>query len=69
MTDAERIEFMATHSLAVSANDFGEWQVFELAPKYYGDGIVTRNAFFLTPRDAIDWAMSHYIGVKDEEKL
>lgn len=61
-TDTERLDFMAKHCLSVSKNDNGEWQVFEFAPKFYTDGIVTRNAFLSTARDAIDYAMEYYLG-------
>lgn len=50
MTDAERLDFMAKHGLCVSANDNGEWQVFEFVPRYYSDGIVTRNSFLASAR-------------------
>lgn len=61
-TDTDRLDFMAQHGLCVSANDAGEWQVFEFTPKFYDDGIVTRNAFLASARDAIDYAVMHYLG-------
>ncbi|MGF6963044.1 hypothetical protein OKW43_000049 [Paraburkholderia sp. WC7.3g] len=62
MTDTERLDFMAKHCLSVSENDNGEWQVFEFTPRFYGDGIVTRNSFHASARDAIDYAIVYYLG-------
>lgn len=56
-TDTERLDFIEKWNLAVSANCFGEWQVFENVSTRYRDGCVTRNCFSTTARDAIDTAM------------
>jgi hypothetical protein len=58
--DTERLDFMAKHCLCVAENDNDEWQVFEYAPEPGNDGIVTRNTFFASVREAIDYAMAHY---------
>jgi hypothetical protein len=65
-TDGERLDFMAKHCLCVSANDFGEYQVFECVPRFYSDGVVTRNSFHASARDAIDYAIEFYLGGKNQ---
>lgn len=67
-TDTERLDFMAKHGLYVAEGGMsgGEWQVFESVPRFYDDGIVTRNAFLPTAREAIDYAIDHYLGNEDQ---